>query len=216
MQPTDPSKFTELAWEAIVKSQEVARRYKNQDLDVEHVMLSLLEEGLAQTLLESAKIDPARLQVLLTTFAKRQPKVNNTEQLYLGPSLDMMLDRAEACRESWQDKFISTEHLLVGFAEDDRIGRRCLRNFNLDPQDLEKTIKENRTEQITEENLANTDSNNSSVLEKYGRDLTAQASLGKLDPVIGRDEEIRRLIQVLSRRSKNNPVLIGEPGVGKT
>ncbi len=214
MQPTEPNKFTEQAWEAIVKSQEVARRYKNQDLDVEHLMLSLLEEqGLVETLLERAKIELPRLQVLLTTFAKRQPKTNNTEQLYLGESLDKMLDRAEACRESWQDQYISVEHLLVGFAEDDRIGRRCLRNFNLDPQDVEKAIKEIKvrqkvTEQDREESYA--------PLDKYGRDLTEQARSGKLDPVIGRDEEIRRIIQVLSRRSKNNPVLIGEPGVGKT
>ena len=214
MQPTEPNKFTEQAWEAIVKSQEVARRYKNQDLDVEHLMLSLLEEqGLVETLLERAKIELPRLQVLLTTFAKRQPKTNNTEQLYLGESLDKMLDRAEACRESWQDQYISVEHLLVGFAEDDRIGRRCLRNFNLDPQDVEKAIKEIKvrqkvTEQDGEESYA--------PLDKYGRDLTEQARSGKLDPVIGRDEEIRRIIQVLSRRSKNNPVLIGEPGVGKT
>ncbi len=214
MQPTEPNKFTEQAWEAIVKSQEVARRYKNQDLDVEHLMLSLLEEqGLVETLLERANIELPRLQVLLTTFAKRQPKTNNTEQLYLGESLDKMLDRAEACRESWQDQYISVEHLLVGFAEDDRIGRRCLRNFNLDPQDVEKAIKEIRVRQkVTEQNQEES----YAPLDKYGRDLTEQARSGKLDPVIGRDEEIRRIIQVLSRRSKNNPVLIGEPGVGKT
>ncbi len=214
MQPTEPNKFTEQAWEAIVKSQEVARRYKNQDLDVEHLMLSLLEEqGLVETLLERAKIELPRLQVLLTTFAKRQPKTNNTEQLYLGESLDKMLDRAEACRESWQDQYISVEHLLVGFAEDDRIGRRCLRNFNLDPQDVEKAIKEIKVRQkVTEQNQEES----YAPLDKYGRDLTEQARSGKLDPVIGRDEEIRRIIQVLSRRSKNNPVLIGEPGVGKT
>ena len=214
MQPTDPNKFTEQAWEAIVKSQEIARSYKNQDLDVEHVMLSLLEEQrLAETLLEGAKIELPRLQVLLTTFAKRQPKTNNTEQLYLGQSLDKMLDRAEACRESWQDQYISVEHLLVGFSEDDRIGRRCLRNFNLDPQDVEKAIKDIKgTQKVTEQNQEET----YAPLDKYGRDLTEQARSGKLDPVIGRDEEIRRIIQVLSRRSKNNPVLIGEPGVGKT
>ncbi len=214
MQPTEPNKFTEQAWEAIVKSQEVARRYNNQDLDVEHLMLSLLEEqGLVETLLERAKIELPRLQVLLTTFAKRQPKTNNTEQLYLGESLDKMLDRAEACRESWQDQYISVEHLLVGFAEDDRIGRRCLRNFNLDPQDVEKAIKEIKVRQkVTEQNQEES----YAPLDKYGRDLTEQARSGKLDPVIGRDEEIRRIIQVLSRRSKNNPVLIGEPGVGKT
>jgi ATP-dependent Clp protease ATP-binding subunit ClpB len=214
MQPTDSSKFTEQAWDAIVKSQEVARRYKNQYLEAEHLILALLEEeGLAQTILERANIDIPRLRQLLENFANRQAKLLNIDQLYLGRGLDLMLDRAEASRESWRDKFISVEHILLGFAEDDRIGRRALRSFNLDPQDLEAHIKAVRgTEKVTEQNQEE----RYAALEKYGRDLTAQAKAGKLDPVIGRDEEIRRVIQVLSRRSKNNPVLIGEPGVGKT
>ena len=125
----------------------------------------------------------------------------------------MMLDRADAARSSWEDKFISVEHLLVGFAEDDRVGRKTLRAFNLDPQDLELAIKAIRgSQKVTEPNQEE----KYEALDKYGRDLTEQARQGKLDPVIGRDEEIRRVIQVLSRRSKNNPVLIGEPGVGKT
>ena len=215
MQPTDSSKFTEQAWDAIVKSQDVARRFKNQTLEVEHVILALLEQekGLAGRIFERANIDTPRLQQQLETFASRQPKISAADQLYLGRSLDTMLDRAETSRESWQDKYISVEHLLIGFAEDERIGRRCLRNFNLDPQDLESCIKTIRgTQKVTEPNQEE----RYEALEKYGRDLTEQARQGKLDPVIGRDEEIRRVIQVLSRRSKNNPVLIGEPGVGKT
>ena len=214
MQPTDSSKFTEQAWDAIVKSQEVARRFKNQTLEVEHVVLSLLEaQGLAQRILERANVDQTRFQQQLESFTNRQAKVPEVDQLYLGRSLDVMLDRAEASRESWQDKYISVEHLLMGFAEDERIGRRCLRSFNLDPQDLETHIKAVRgTQKVTEPNQEE----RYEALEKYGRDLTEQAKAGKTDPVIGRDEEIRRVIQVLSRRSKNNPVLIGEPGVGKT
>ena len=214
MQPTDSSKFTEQAWDAIVKSQEVARRFKNQTLEVEHVVLSLLEaQGLTQRILERANVDQTRLQQQIETFTNRQAKVPEVDQLYLGRSLDVMLDRAEASRESWQDKYISVEHLLMGFAEDERIGRRCLRSFNLDPQDLETHIKAVRgTQKVTEPNQED----RYEALEKYGRDLTEQAKAGKTDPVIGRDEEIRRVIQVLSRRSKNNPVLIGEPGVGKT
>jgi ATP-dependent Clp protease ATP-binding subunit ClpB len=213
MQPTDSSKFTEQAWDAIVKSQEVAKLFKNQNLEVEHVMLALLEqEGLATTILMQAKVDIPRLKQQLETFTNRQAKTG-VSQLYLGRGLDVMLDRAEASRESWQDQFISVEHILIGFAEDDRIGRRTLRTFNLDPQDLEKTIKAIRgTQKVTKQNQEESYQS----LEKYGRDLTEQAKAGKLDPVIGRDEEIRRVIQVLSRRSKNNPVLIGEPGVGKT
>ncbi|MEC4985910.1 MAG: ATP-dependent chaperone ClpB [Oscillatoria sp. PMC 1068.18] len=214
MQPTDPSKFTEQAWDAIVKSQEVARLYKNQYLEVEHIVLTLLaEEGLAVRILNKANIDLARFQQQLELFAGRQAKVPNAEQLYLGRGLDVMLDRAETARGSWQDKYISVEHLLLAFAEDDRLGRQLLKKFNLDPQDLETVIKSVRgSQKVTEQNQEE----RYEALEKYGRDLTELAIGGKLDPVIGRDEEIRRVIQVLSRRSKNNPVLIGEPGVGKT
>jgi ATP-dependent Clp protease ATP-binding subunit ClpB len=215
MQPTDSNKFTEQAYDAIVKSQEVARRFKNQNLEVEHLVIALLEQekGLASKICERASIEVARLQQQLEVFANRQPKVTIVDHLYLGRSLDILLDKAEASRESWQDKFISVEHLLVGFAEDERFGRRCLKSFNLDPQDLEAVIKTIRGNQrVTESNQEE----KYEALDKYGRDLTELAKLGKLDPVIGRDEEIRRVVQVLSRRSKNNPVLIGEPGVGKT
>ncbi|NJN72650.1 MAG: ATP-dependent chaperone ClpB [Limnothrix sp. RL_2_0] len=224
MQPTDSSKFTEQAWDAIVKSQEVARRYRNQNLEVEHLLLSLLEqeEGLAQTILKKATLDPMRLQQQLERFTQQQPKLLRGDQLYLGQQLDTLLDRSEACRASWQDDYISVEHLLVGFAEDDRLGRKTLRSFNLDPQDLELKIKEVRTTRKEAEPAGGVEENQEDprggggALNKYGRDLTEQAKDGKLDPVIGRDDEIRRVIQVLSRRSKNNPVLIGEPGVGKT
>jgi ATP-dependent Clp protease ATP-binding subunit ClpB len=213
MQPTDSSKFTEQAWDAIVKSQEVAKLFQNQNLEVEHLILALLEqEGLTQTILSKSNIDPLRLKQQIEVFTNRQPKTGSS-QLYLGRGLDEMLDRAEACRSSWQDKFIAVEHILMGFAEDNRIGKRTLRGFNIDPQDLEKTIKAIRgTQKVTQQNQEE----QYQALEKYGRDLTEAAKAGKLDPVIGRDEEIRRVIQVLSRRSKNNPVLIGEPGVGKT
>ena len=215
MQPTDPNKFTEQAWDGIVKSQEVARRFKNTNLEVEHLLLALLEQdkGLTLRILQKAEIDPISLQQQLELFTNRQPKQPYVEQLYLGRSLDVMLDRAEAARESWGDKFIAVEHLLVGFSSDERVGRKTLRAFNLDPQDLELAIKAVRgSQKVTEPNQED----RYEALEKYGRDLTEQARQGKLDPVIGRDEEIRRVIQVLSRRSKNNPVLIGEPGVGKT
>jgi ATP-dependent Clp protease ATP-binding subunit ClpB len=215
MQPTDPTKFTEQAWDAIVKSQEVARRYKNTNLEVEHILLALLEQdkGLAARIFQRAAVDGEGLRQQLEIFTNRQPKQAYVEQLYLGRNLDVMLDRADAARSSWEDKFISVEHLLVGFAEDDRVGRKTLRAFNLDPQDLELAIKAIRgSQKVTEPNQEE----KYEALDKYGRDLTEQARQGKLDPVIGRDEEIRRVIQVLSRRSKNNPVLIGEPGVGKT
>ncbi|MEM1367251.1 MAG: AAA family ATPase, partial [Cyanobacteria bacterium P01_H01_bin.15] len=216
MQPTDPNKFTEQAWDAIVKSQEVARRFRNQNLEAEHVAIALLEQGgLTKRILTEASVDPLDIQPMLEQFAKRyQARPGTpTEQLFLGRSLDVLLDRAESARTSWGDQFIAVEHLVLGFGEDERIGRQTLRGLNLDPQDLEKAIRTVRGNQkVTEPNQEE----RYEALDKFGRDLTEYARNGKLDPVIGRDNEIRRVIQVLSRRSKNNPVLIGEPGVGKT
>ena len=213
MQPTDQSKFTEQAWDAIVKSQEVAKLFQNQNLEVEHLILAAIEqEGLAIAILDKANVDSIRLKQQLEMFTKRQPRIGSA-QLYLGPSLDRMLDRAEDCRVSWGDNFISIEHILIGFAEDARIGKKSLRSFNVDTQSLELTIKSIRgSQKVTKQNQEE----QYQALEKYGRDLTEQARAGRLDPVIGRDEEVRRVIQVLSRREKSNPVLIGEPGVGKT
>ncbi len=247
MQPTDPSKFTDEAWESIVKSQDVARRFANQQLEVEHLAIALLEQlGLANTILSLAGIDVVRFAQQLEAFAKRQPRVTNADQLYLGRGLDVMLDVAETTRVTWQDNFIAVEHLLIGLVEDERVGRRLLTRGDgppgrpgydrkpaagtIDRPKLEEAIKSARaTAKVTEKNSetgkpsrSNAKSPdqdgeaNSDALSKYGRDLTEAAKAGKLDPVIGRDEEIRRVVQVLSRRQKNNPVLIGDPGVGKT
>lgn len=214
MQPTDATKFTDKAWEAIVKSQEVARRFQNQYLEVEHLAIALLEqEGLTQRILNRSGVEPTRLFQQLESYTKVQPKLPRIDQLYLGKSLDVMLDRAESARENWQDTYISVEHLLLAFTEDERVGRRLMKAYDVDGKKLEATIKAIRGNQkVTDQNPEN----RYEALEKYGRDLTEQAKSGKLDPVIGRDDEIRRVVQVLSRRSKNNPVLIGEPGVGKT
>ena len=214
MQPTDPNKFTDTAWKAIAQSQDVAKLCKNQTLEVEHVAIAMLEqEGLANLILTKVTVDVARLKQQLEAFANRQPKVSMVDQLYLGRGLDLLLDKAEAFRTSFKDEYISVEHLLLALAEDDRVGRRLLKTYNIDTPKLEAAIKATRgSQKVTDQSPEN----RYNVLEKYGRDLTEQAKADKLDPVIGRDEEIRRVIQVLSRRSKNNPVLIGEPGVGKT
>jgi ATP-dependent Clp protease ATP-binding subunit ClpB len=245
VQPTDPSKFTDEAWEGIVKSQDVARRFANQQLEVEHLAIAILEQlGLANTILSLAGIDVTRLAQQLEAFAKRQPRVTNAEQLYLGRGLDVMLDVAEATRATWQDNFIAIEHLLIGLVEDERVGRRLLTRGDgppgrpgydrkppagtIDRPKLEEAIKSVRSSaKVQDQNSQGKTRNpskvpdqnaeaNSDALAKYGRDLTEAAKAGKLDPVIGRDEEIRRVVQVLSRRQKNNPVLIGDPGVGKT
>ncbi|MBW4640953.1 MAG: ATP-dependent chaperone ClpB [Gloeocapsa sp. UFS-A4-WI-NPMV-4B04] len=214
MQPTDPSKFTDKAWEAIVKSQDVTRRFQQQQMEVEHLAISLLEPNeMADRILSRAGVDTTQLGQQIEAFTKRQPKVAKTDQLYLGRSLDAMLDRAEATRTAMQDQFISVEHLLLAFAEDERVGRRLFKSFKVDTPTLEAAIKAVRgSQKVTDQ----TPEARYEALTKFGRDLTEQAKAGKLDPVIGRDDEIRRVIQVLSRRSKNNPVLIGEPGVGKT
>lgn len=214
MQPTDASKFTNKAWEAIVKSQDVARRGKHQQLEVEHVAIAILEQnGLAKTILEKAGIDPNKLFQQLELFDSRQARVPNVDQLYLGRGLDVLLDKAEAARQIWQDEYISIEHILLALLDDDRIGHRLFRSMNVTLQQLERAIKDVRGSQKVTDQAPET---RYEALEKYGRDLTEQARTGKLDPVIGRDDEIRRVVQLLSRRTKNNPVLIGEPGVGKT
>jgi ATP-dependent Clp protease ATP-binding subunit ClpB len=214
MQPTDESKFTEKAWDAIVKSQDVARRFRHQDLEVEHLAIALLEqEGLAATLLGKAGVDPARFKQQFETFAQRQHRVNYNNTLYLGQGLDILLDKAEVARKTLQDDYISIEHILLALAEDDRIGRSAFKRCDVDPKQLETAIKSARGTQKVKDRNPET---GYEALEKYGRDLTELARSGRLDPVIGRDEEIRRVVQVLSRRTKNNPVLIGEPGVGKT
>ncbi len=217
MQPTDPDKFTAKAWDAIVEAQDVARRFRQQYLEVEHVTLAVLEQaGLADTILSKAGLSPEQILQELEVFAKRQARVRVAvdNNLYLGQSLDRMLDAADGARLNLQDELISVEHLLIGFVEDERIGRRLLRGFDVDTAHIMKAIQAVRGgEEKKAEPVADSEYPS---LNKYGRDLTEEARCGRLDPVIGRDEEIRRVIHVLSRRTKNNPVLIGEPGVGKT
>ncbi|MEM8614063.1 MAG: ATP-dependent chaperone ClpB [Cyanobacteria bacterium P01_H01_bin.105] len=216
MQPSNPDKFTAKAWDAIVEAQDVTRRFRQQYLEVEHVMVALIEQqGLANTILSKANLDSEIILQELETFAQRQARsrVSADSSLYLGQSLDRMLDQAEAARQLLQDDIISVEHLLLGFAEDERIGQRLLSGFEIDVSHIRAAINQVRGKQKA---TGQNPEDSYEALEKYGRDLTEEAKHGKLDPVIGRDEEIRRVIQVVSRRTKNNPVLIGEPGVGKT
>jgi len=215
MQPTDPDKFTDTAWEAVIKSQDIVRAYQQQELEVEHLIIALLEEptSLATSILSRAEVDPIRLKQQIDAYTQRQPKVAKSDQIYLGRSLDLLLDRADEIRARMKDGEISEGHLLLAFADNERLGRRVFKGLNVDTIKLETAVKTIRPSQKALETSADAPYD---ALKKFGRDLTEQAKAGKLDPVIGRDEEIRRVIQVLSRRSKNNPVLIGEPGVGKT
>ncbi|MBD2459838.1 ATP-dependent chaperone ClpB [Oscillatoria sp. FACHB-1407] len=215
MQPTNPNQFTEKAWEAIARTPDVAKQADQQQIEAEHLMRSLLEQdGLATSVFNKAGINVQRLRDYTEAFIARQPKVSGSStSVYLGRSLDTLLDRAEAYRKEMDDEFISIEHLLLGYAKDDRFGKSLFQEFKLDEAKLKSVIEQVRGNQkVTDQNPEG----KYEALEKYGRDLTDAARQGKLDPVIGRDDEIRRTIQILSRRTKNNPVLIGEPGVGKT
>ncbi len=215
MQPTNPNQFTEKAWSALVQSQDVARRHQQQQLETEHLLISLLDQegGLAPTILQRAGIEPRRVRDRVEAFINQQPKLARVDQLYLGRGLETTLDRAEEFRKEYGDDFISVEHLLLGALDDERVGKRVLAPLGLTVERLKPVIQQVRGKQrVTDKNPEA----RYEALERYGRDLTKAAREGKLDPVIGRDEEIRRVIQVLSRRTKNNPVLIGEPGVGKT
>jgi ATP-dependent Clp protease ATP-binding subunit ClpB len=215
MQPTNPNQFTEKAWEAIAHTPDVAKQYQQQQLESEHLMKGLLEqEGLASAIFTKAGANLQKVRDRTDQFIQRQPKVSGSStSVYLGRSLDTLLDRAEKYRQEFKDEFISIEHLLLGYAKDDRFGKSLCQEFGLDENKLKNIIKEIRGKQkVTDQNPEG----KYQSLEKYGRDLTEAARKGQLDPVIGRDDEIRRTVQILSRRTKNNPVLIGEPGVGKT
>ncbi len=215
MQPTNPNQFTEKAWEAIARTPDIAKAAQQQQLESEHLLKALVEQdGLAASIFNKAEVPVQQVREAVDNFIKRQPKVSgSSESVYLGRSIDTLLDRAESYRKEFGDDFISIEHILLAYLKDDRFGKALFKDLKLDEKKLKNTITQIRGNQkVTDQNPEN----KYESLEKYGRDLTAAAREGKLDPVIGRDDEIRRTIQILSRRTKNNPVLIGEPGVGKT
>ena len=215
MQPNNPQKFTEKAWQAIASVQDIAKNNQQQQVETEHLFKSLIEEeGLASSIFNKADVSVQLLRNKVDQFISSQPKVSNPNgSVFLGRSLDSLLDRAEKYRTEFGDDYISIEHLVLGFTKDDRFGRKLLQEVGLTEKKLKDIIKQVRGNQkVTDQNPEG----KYQALEKYGRELTQLAREGKLDPVIGRDEEIRRTIQILSRRTKNNPVLIGEPGVGKT
>jgi ATP-dependent Clp protease ATP-binding subunit ClpB len=208
-------KFTLRGQEAIQAGIELAERNQNQQVEPEHVLCAMLEqpEGIVRPLL--GKLG-ANVQVVLNdcqAAVGRFPRVQGGQQ-YFSPRLTQIFTAAQKQAEKMQDEYISTEHLLLAIADDkDGEGGKILRQHAVTRDDLLKVIEQTRGgTRITDQNAES----NYQALAKYARDLTDLARRGKLDPVIGRDDEIRRTIQVLSRRTKNNPVLIGEPGVGKT
>jgi ATP-dependent Clp protease ATP-binding subunit ClpB len=202
-------KFTEKAQEALQEASELARGLGQQAIEPEHLVLALIrqQEGVGRTLLERAGVSVQALEPALVSFVERLPKVSGA-QLYMSSGLQKALDQAEQEAERLKDEYVSTEHLLLALAD-----TKALKDAGARHDALLRALRQIRgSQRVTDQNPES----KYQALEKYGRDLTKLAADGKLDPVIGRDEEIRRVIQVLSRRTKNNPVLIGEPGVGKT
>ena len=207
--------FTEKAWGAVVGAQQLAQQKRQQQMESEHLFASLLsQQGLAGRILEKAGVELGTLSQKVDAFIAAKPSLSAPpETVYLGKGLNSVLDQAEALKTSYGDSFIAIEHLLLALAIDDRCGKQLLSQCGATTEKLKDAVQAIRGSQtVNDQNPEGTYES----LEKYGRDLTAAAREGKLDPVIGRDEEIRRTIQILSRRTKNNPVLIGEPGVGKT
>ena len=215
----DINRFTEKLQESIRAAQTKAGRYSHQQLDVEHLLLSLLEQegGLAVSILTRAGVDVDALKSSLEQELDRLPKVSvpagPTDQIYVTTRLNRLLGGAEDEAKKLKDEYISIEHVLLTALDDSGAAGRILKRSGLTHDRLMQALREVRgSQRVTSQNPEAT----YEALERYGRDLIRLAAQGKLDPVIGRDEEIRRVIQVLSRRTKNNPVLIGDPGVGKT
>jgi ATP-dependent Clp protease ATP-binding subunit ClpB len=215
MQPNNPQQFTEKAWQAVTNTLDVAKASQQQQMESEHLLKALLDQnGLATSILSKAGINLSQFTQGLESYIQKQPKISGSiSSVYLGKSVDTLLDRADKYRKEYGDDFISIEHLLLSYPQDDRFGKQFFSEFQLEESKLKAIVSQVRGSQKV--NDQNPEGKYES-LTKYGRDLTEVARRGKLDPVIGRDDEIRRTIQILSRRTKNNPVLIGEPGVGKT
>src|SRR5499433_3642544 len=208
-------KFTLRGQDAIQSAIELAERNQHQQVEPEHLLVAMLEqpEGIVRPILGKLGANVAVILNDTQAAVARFPRVQGGQQ-YFSPRLSQIFTASQQQAEKMQDEFISTEHLLLAIAsEKDGEAGKILRQHGVTKDDLLKVIEQTRGgARITDQNAEQ----NYQALSKYARDLTEQARKGKLDPVIGRDDEIRRTIQVLSRRTKNNPVLIGEPGVGKT
>jgi ATP-dependent Clp protease ATP-binding subunit ClpB len=207
--------FTEKAWAAIVAAQQLAQQKRQQQMESEHLLAALLaQQGLASRILEKAGVEVGSLSQKVEAYIATQAALSSPpDNVYLGKGLDQVLNQADALRKTYEDSFIAIEHLVLALAIDDRCAKQLFSQAGTNADKLQQAVQAVRgSQRVTDQNPEGTYES----LEKYGRDLTKAAREGKLDPVIGRDEEIRRTIQILSRRTKNNPVLIGEPGVGKT
>ena len=209
-------KITQKLQEALQSAQSLASKSAHSELKSAHVLLALLQQegGIAGPILQKAGIDVPRLKVATAAALSREPSVQGAStQPQISVGLRSTLDAADAARESLRDDYLSVEHFLLGALQGDSPAGKLLKEAGLDLKKAREAITSVRgSQKVTDDSPEG----KYQTLEKYGTDLTARARDGKIDPVIGRDHEIRRVLQVLSRRTKNNPVLIGEPGVGKT
>jgi len=215
----DMNRFTQKSQEALADAQRIAARGGQQTVEVEHLLAALLEQpnGLAHSILAKANVPVDGLKRRVEQELKRLPSMSGGSPAGDGVSvsgrLHKVLLKAEDDAKSMKDDYVSVEHLLLALCDDAGAAGKALREAGVTRDKLKAAVAEVRgSQRVTSQNPEAT----YEALEKYGRDLTKMATDGKLDPVIGRDEEIRRVVQILSRRTKNNPVLIGEPGVGKT
>src|SRR5262245_31275702 len=211
------NKYTEKAREAVAGAIELAQKHNNPQLEPEHLLVTLAEQrdGIVPELLRKAGLDPATIAREARELVAKLPSAYGGAQPGLSPRMKLVTDQAQAEADRLKDEYVSTEHLFIAIADEG--GRspaaQLLKRHGITRDSILQSLTSVRgSQRVTNENPEGT----YQALERYGRDLTELARKGKLDPVIGRDEEIRRVIQVLSRRTKNNPVLIGEPGVGKT
>ena len=212
------NQFTHKSVEAVQAAQQMASARQNQQIEQEHLLLALLEqkEGLIPQLMQKAGVEPAALRQKLTAAVERLPQVSGSGagQMYLSRDLEQALNEAEKIAREMHDEYTSVEHLMLGlFEKTDDTLRSLFREAGLTKEKFMAALRQVRGNRTV---TSDTPEETYDVLKKYGRDLTEAARAQKLDPVIGRDEEIRNVIRILSRKSKNNPCLIGEPGVGKT
>ena len=211
----NPDDFTNSAWQGIIDAKDLALTEKHQTLETEHLFWSLLKKNeIAIKIIERSGGVIKNLLTEIENFIKNQPKMLQAqESIFFGKNISLSISRAKNIQQSFKDDFISSEHLVISLFDDERICNRLFEQNHVEKNSLLEAINALRGDKkVTQKNAENS----YEALQKYGLDLTSAARDGKLDPVIGRDEEIRRTIQILSRRTKNNPVLIGEAGVGKT
>lgn len=217
----NPSAFSGKSWEAINKATRIVGTYNQQSLEAAHILKALMEDGssgVAHRIVKQAGVNPSDIDNKLKEQFQKMPKVYGSMGITVGQSASDCILKAERLRESYSDKHINVEHLLLAASETEGISSKVLKESGATPDALKLAISSVLGKQRNTMTVEGPGGKQIELeaLTKYGRDLTAAAEAGKLDPVIGRDDEIRRAIQILSRRTKNNPIFLGDPGVGKT